>query len=204
MRTALYLILFFTLTSIGRADDLKPINLKFMLRGYCYAGSRPDKEALGGYGRSDNAPKRSTTQQSKSGSVTLLALPNETVPFAKSYRGFRLLLINGTKSELALSASDSRIPIIQEALDSKGQWRPIEYLPESWCGNSYHHVFLPPRHYWQFAAPAYTGKQRTRLRFVLQQPAPTYSNEFEGSVNPVQFKKKQGHKPTNLMDPYDE
>ncbi len=192
------------LIATGRADDLKPLNVKFMLRGYCYAGSRSDKHALGGFGSSDNAAKRITTQHSGTRSLALLALPDNIVSFNKSYRGFRLLLINGTKSEVAFAASDSRLPIIQEALDSKGRWRPVEYLPESWCGNSYHRVFLPARHYWQFAVPAYTGKQRSRLRFVLQQQRPIYSNEIEGSINPTQFTKKQGHTPTNLMDPYSE
>jgi hypothetical protein len=139
--------------------------------------------------------------------LTLSAQPDQTVPFARSYRGFRLLLINATNSEVAFSASDSRLPIIQEALDSRGRWRPIEYLPESSCGNSYHSVFLPARHYFEFAVPAYTGKQRSRLRFVLQREqrgTPIYSNEFEGSINPRQFSKKQGHRPSSLMDPYDE
>jgi hypothetical protein len=204
MKILLSVVLLAALISTGCADDLKPLNLKFMLRGYCYAGSRPDKQAFGGYGPSDNAPKRITTKLSSTRSLALLALPDESVPFGKSYRGFRLLLMNGTTSEVSLPASDSRLPIIQEALDSKGEWRPIEYLPESWCGNSSHRVFLPARHYWQFAAPAYTGKQRIRLRFVLQQQPPIFSNEIEGSINPAQFKKKRGHTPTDLMDPYSE
>jgi hypothetical protein len=187
MKIPLSLTSILLLTSIGRADDLKPINVKLMLPGCCYAGSRPDKAAPGGYGRSDNMPKRITSRQGKKDSVTLVALPNETIPFRKSNQGFRLLLINRTKSQATFSASDSRLPIIQEALDSKGRWRPIEYLPVSFCGNSDHRVFLPSEQYWEFAAPTYSGKQRTRLRFVLQQEHPIYSNEFEGSINSQQF-----------------
>jgi hypothetical protein len=190
-----------------KADDLKPLEVDYMLRGYCYAGGRADKSAIGGYGRSDNQPRKLNSRMGKSGTVTLMALPDQTVPFSRSYRGFRLRLINDTSSEVAFSASDSRLPILQEALDTRGRWRPIEYLPETWCGNSYHSVYLPARHYFEFAVPIYSGRQRTRLRFVLQREqggSPIYSNEFEGSINPRQFSKKQGHRPTGLMDPYDE
>lgn len=34
--------------------------------------------------------------------------------------------------------------------------------------------------------------------------SPLYSNEFEGSINPEQFTEKEGHNPTDLMDPYNE
>jgi hypothetical protein len=194
------------LTSLTLAAELKPVDAKFMLRGYCYAGSREDKKAFGGYGSSDNMPKRITNQPVKPGAVSLVALPDEVVPFAKSYRGFRLLLINGTKSEVAFYASDSQLPIVMEARDGTGQWRPIEYLPQSDCGNSFHHVFLPSHHYWEFTAPAYGGKTRVTLRFVFQEEKqkPIYSNEFEGSINPAQFSKKQGHTRAGLMDPYRE
>jgi len=191
----------------SRADDLKPVQVDYMLRGYCYAGGRLDNKAIGGYGRSDNQPKKLSSRRANASTVALLALPDQTIPFAKCYRGFRLLLINGTNSEVTFSASDSRLSIIQEALDARGRWRPIEYLPESWCGNSDHSVLLPARHYFEFAVPSYTGKQQTRLRFALQPAqgqAPIYSNEFQGSINPRQFSKRQGHRPTGLMDPYGE
>jgi hypothetical protein len=44
----------------------------------------------------------------------------------------------------------------------------------------------------------------TKLRFVLMGEKLVYSNEFEGSVNPEQFAIKQGHTPTNIMDPYND
>src|SRR5262249_40457908 len=153
--------------------ELKPLNSKVMLRGYCMAGSsREDDKALGGYGKSNNLPKELTDNHlATDGKISLVVLLTNTVPFANSHsamhRGFRLLLVNRTKSEASFEASDSRIAIVQEALDSRGKWRPIEYLPASWCGNSYHRVFLPTGHYWDFAAPQYVGTLRTQLRFVL-------------------------------------
>jgi hypothetical protein len=184
---------FFALVCLGTAfacfaDTLKPLNSKVMLPGNCFAGSRPDHKAPGGYGPSDNAPKVSRRKQvGKDETISLIALPEEVVPFGGTNRGFRLLLVNRTKSEVAFKATDSRLSLIREALDSNGQWRPIEYLPAVWCGNSYHRVFLPAQHYWEFITPVYTGTQKTKLRFVLQTKPPIYSNEFDGSINPEQF-----------------
>jgi hypothetical protein len=195
-------ILALALPALGAGDDLKPVDIKHMLPGYCHAGSRPDPKAIGGYGNSDNNPRRLTDKSiGTDGKVSLLALPDQAVPFGQSSRGFRLLLINRTKAEVAFPASDARLSIIQEALDSKGTWRPIEYLPRSFCGNSYHRVFLPRNAYWQFAPPSYSGPQKTKLRFVLQGQQPIYSNEFEGSINPEQFTKKQGHEPISRALP---
>lgn len=193
MKTLTAVILALALPVLGAGDDLKAVDIKYMLPGYCHAGSRPDPKAPGGYGSSDNNPRRLTDKSiGTDGSISLLAFPDQTVPFSQSSRGFRLLLVNRTRAEAAFPASDSRLAIIQEALDSTGKWRPIEYLPSSFCGNSYHQVFLPRNAYWQFAAASYSGSQKTKLRFVLQGKQPIYSNEFEGSINPEQFSEVQG------------
>ena len=186
-------ILALGLPALGAGDDLKAVDIKYMLPGYCHAGSRPDPKAPGGYGSSDNNPRRLTDKSiGTDGSISLLAFPDQAVPFGQSSRGFRLLLVNRTSSEAAFRATDSQLAIIQEALDSTGKWRPIEYLPRSFCGNSYHQVFLPRNACWQFAAPSYSGPLKTKLRFVLQGKQPIYSNEFEGSINPEQFTGMQG------------
>src|SRR5687768_170503 len=143
---------------IAHAEALTPLNTNVMLRGYCFAGSRPDKQALGGYGSADNLPKKLVnTRLGRANAISLLIVTNEVVPFGNAYRGYRLLLINRTRSEATFDASDSRLPIVQEALDENGKWRPVEYLPSSWCGNSYHRVFLPAGNYWQFVVPQYVG-----------------------------------------------
>ena len=184
---------------------LRELNVNYMLRGYCYAGSRiVDKNAAGGFGTSKNFPKAIgpglNVERDK---VYLLAKPDEETLFAEKYKGLQLLLINSTNAPVSFAASDSRLYIVQEALDKDGQWKPVEYLPSSWCGNSYHHVFLGANEYWEFAAARYMGTYRTKLRFRLDHDQiKIYSNEFEGSVNEGQFKIQQGHKPTSIMDPY--
>jgi hypothetical protein len=193
MKMILGFLLFATALGPGRAwadrvGKLEPLKVKFMLRGYCLAGSRVDPKALGGFGGSENWPQEATyTHKGVQGRLTLLALPERFVPFAEKYDGFRLLLINRTGKETAFQASDSLLSIVQEAKDPMGKWRPVEYIPSSWCGNSYHRVFLPNDRYWEFAAPRYSGPYRTKLRFVLKGEPDLVSNEFEGSVDPAQF-----------------
>jgi hypothetical protein len=125
------------------------------------------------------------------------------MPFAGG-PGMRVTLVNQTRDLLAFPASDSRLAIVQEAQDSAGTWKPIEYLPSSWCGNSHHRVFLAPNHFWTFPAPRYQGTILTKLRFamVLADGSQLHSNVFDGSVNPEQFTVKQGHAATNVMDSY--
>jgi len=205
-------VFFFAVAAMGQTiekPELKDLNVDFMLRGYFFAETRvQDQGALGGFASSDNLPKTIETNRSfPADSVSLIALPDEETVFAKEFKGIKVLLANTTKGQLQLSASDSRLYIIQEAVDSDGKWKPVEYLPSSWCGNSYHSVFLGPNEYWEFAGAKLTGKLKTQLRFRLQvsnrdKTKFIYSNEFEGSVNPKQFTVQQGHTPGSIMDPY--
>ena len=114
-----------------------------------------------------------------------------------------MILANDTGRRIAFPASDSRLSIVREALDPEGVWKPVEYLPSSWCGNSYHRVFLTDGKIWSFVAPVYRGSFETRMRFRLRaEDGQIYSNEFAGSVNLDQFSVRQGHEATSLMDPY--
>jgi hypothetical protein len=125
--------------------------------------------------------------------------------FAGKYRGCSLFLANGTNETVELAACDSRIPMIAEAYVN-GHWQPIEYLPSSWCGNSYHRVYLKPNQYWEFTVPRYNGKIKTRVRYRLALPNGTfvYSNEIAAGINKKQLTVKQGHSAVDMMDPYNE
>lgn len=172
------------------SSDLKPSESTSLIAGYSYAGSREDKTALGGYGGSANAPKKVTEQTPGiEGQITLVVLPPESVSLKEDHQGLRLLLINRTAKEAAFGASDSRLAIICEARDQIGAWKPIEFLQSSFCGNSFHHVYLPVGHYWEFQAPAYFGSMKTKLRYHLHDKQHIYSNEFDGSINPARFKE---------------
>lgn len=179
------------------------LEVDFMLRGYCYADSQfRDTEAAGGFGPCENSAHKVKRDLPGDG-LFLLAQPTEKTSFGGK-PGMQLLLVNRTDDTLKFFACDSRLNIIQEAQDQAGNWQPIEYLPSSFCGNSYHHVYLRPDYSWQFSAPRYRGTFATKLRFTmnLDDGSKLHSNEFEGSVNLAQFTTKQGHQATNIMDPY--
>ena len=217
MKKSLFAALFVALSVCTQGQEKRPptpledLNVEFMMRGYFFAGSRiQDEQALGGFGASVNYPKAIASDMAVSdGTISLIAKPDEGSIFAEKYKGLKVLLVNGTNKRIGFPASDSRLYIVQEALGVKGKWRPVEYLPSSWCGNSYHTVFLGPKEYWEFAAARYNGKFKTRLRFRMDwqktsaRKVVIYSNEFDGSVNSKQFTVQQGHKPTSIMDPYD-
>jgi len=175
--------------------SLERTSVDHRINGYYPAGSKvEDKNALGGFWESQNFPK--TIDQNmfvRQGEIFLVALPDEETVFNKKYKGMKLLLINATKEQVAFSASDSLLYIVQEALDQNSEWKTIELTPRSSCGNSRHNVFLGANEYWEFAAARYTGDFKTKLRFRLDmqkfksKQSPIYSNEFEGSINRKQF-----------------
>jgi hypothetical protein len=186
------------------AAELLPVNVLHMLSGYCHAGSRvEDSKAPGGYWASDNFPTIFEPQQELRQGEVYLTVDPLPAAFEQQHQGITLRLVNGTDRRVAFRASDSRLSIVQEAREDKGQWREIEYLPQSWCGNSYHRVFLDPGQCWTFAAPKYEGRLKTKLRFKLMvEEQAIHSEEFDGSINPEQFGVQRPHGGTDLMDPY--
>src|SRR5206468_8327520 len=109
------------------------VEVKVMTRANCLAGSVVnDPDAPGGFYRSPNNPKALPKElKVEEGKLQLIAEPETETSLGKR-KGMRLLLVNATKDRVAFPASDSRLSIVQEAKDAKGEWKPIEYLPSSW------------------------------------------------------------------------
>lgn len=170
---------------------LEKLSVNQMMRSHLNAGTRiPDEEAPGGFATSGNYPRDIPSGSDfESNAISLVVRPDEEAIYDEKYKGTKLLLINTTGKEEWFPALDSRLYIIQEAIDKDGKWKPIEAFPTSWCGNSYHRVRLGSKEYWEFSAPLYHGSFKTKLRFRLGQDerSAVYSNEFEGSVNRGQF-----------------
>lgn len=184
----------------------KAVNVNYMIRGYFYAGSSIiDTLAAGGFWESPNKPKTVTASFPFTAKGLQFIIDTTAITsFGKNYKGYKVYLINNSDTITAFTASDSRLSIIAEAY-VHGKWQAIEYLPSSWCGNSYHHVYIQPAQYWEFDAPAYTGSIKTKLRFKLVNGASTlYSNEIIAGINKGQLKEKQGHTQQGLMDPYND
>lgn len=182
-------IIVFGITVLGQRAPVGEYRADHMQASSIIAGSStPDPDAPGGFGSSNNYPRRAKGLDFTQDRISLVAEIGEGITYGE-YHGIRLLLANTTGAEVWFSATDSRLNIIQEAIDTDGNWKPIETLPASWCGNSFHRVRLGAGEYWQLAAPRYFGSFATKLRFKLEIDRNTsvYSNEFEGSVNRRQF-----------------
>ena len=185
---------------------LKKVNIGYMLRGYFNAASSiEDKEALGGFGGSGNVANKidKISYLPIEDKLSLFVDTTSCTELGDGYQGQNVYLINKTGNTLRFEASDSRLSIIAEAFYND-VWQPIEYLPSSWCGNSYHKVYLKDNEYWRFVVPRYSGRLKVKLRyrFEAEKERIYYSNEINSSVNKKQFSVKQGYSSQGLMDPY--
>ena len=199
-----------------------------MVRGYAYVSSPIKKQSKkqkrrvrrwesGGWGTSRNLPQKIQKRQPvTSNALTVVIDTIATVDTTGGYIAYPVYIYNTTGQAIEFDAQDSRLYMKTQALSTNGEWKDIEYLPGSWCGNSYHRVTLPNKQYWKVNTPCYAGDIKTRLRIELKYVDPTiksdkwedqktitiYSNEYTGNINPAQLWRKPGYTPYGLMDPY--
>lgn len=206
-KTILLFSTFLILCSNVYSQTKKDLNIDFMLRGNIYAKSSiEDSTALGGFGRSDNFPKKNNLENDFIESGLFLKIDTTKIQTINDkYNGYKLFIVNKSDSIVRLDASDSRLYVIAEVLYNN-EWKPTEYIPSSWCGNSYHKVFLKENEYWEFIVPKFSGKIKTKLRYTLliSNGMVIYSNEILTSFNKSQLTQKQGHNPEGIMDPYND
>jgi len=200
-------------TIAERKDTSTPLHINYMNRGHYYASSphRKDLEGAGGWAESENSSRKiqENNKFNKDRLVLLLDTSNRCT-WGQRFAGIKTFVVNSSANTIFFSAQDSRLYMKMQAMDKNGEWRDIEYLPSSDCGNSYHQVYLAPGEYWEFSTPLYYGRIKTKLRLqLLYKKSATnnvqeilYSNIIEGSINPGQFWRKQGYSPSGIMDPY--
>jgi len=83
-------------------------------------------------------------------------------------------------------------PLIMEAKDSAGNWRPIQERFIYMCGNGVGSIILPPEEIVLTSARIFKGTYQTDLRLTIGNNS---SKEFKGSINYRQFESmftKQG------------
>lgn len=192
---------------------LKTLNIDFMNRGYFYAYSTPkntESDYSGGWATSSNKPKKTIDKEFQNNLFAITIDTNIVDTFSTQFYGIKLFISNTTKDTIKFNAQDSRLYLKLQAQNNKGEWKDIEYLPSSWCGNSYHTVELEPNAFWNFTIPKYNGELQTKIRAQLKYIDSNnlkiekfiYSNEINGSVNLGQFWNKRTYYPNGLMDPY--
>lgn len=192
-----------------------PLHIDYMLRGYFEAYSSPDAHGRsvpsGGWGVSRNIPQK-IDRPFEAGRLQLVIDTTIADTFFGAYRGYPVYLVNLTRDTCRFDAEDSRLYLSTEVQGRDGVWRDIDYLPNSWCGNSYHTIDLEPGAYWRFTMPAFDGAIPVNLRLRLERKRPRraekpiflYSNVIRSRVNPAQFWNKRRYTPQGLMDPYNE
>ena len=209
---------FFSFAALGlmalaqTPGSLKPVDVNYMVRGYFHASSQGPGylEGYGGWGGSSNTPSTFVPTSGHT-AVEILVDTTSTVPLDSNYRGRSVVVRNNGPDTAFFPAQDSRLYMWTQALRTDS-FADIEYLPSSWCGNSYHTLFLAPGEEWHFVMPAYEGRKPTRMRLVLEYreafgsetERTVHSHTFPGGVNKGQFTQKQGHQPVGLMDPYND
>lgn len=100
---------------------------------------------------------------------------------------FSFEIINSTDSNYSIS-NDLGLPIIQEAKDENGEWKPIEY---SLLNGGHSTIELPKKSKIEIAAPRYRGNYETdlRLKIAIQKYGILTSETYKGRINYEQFKK---------------
>lgn len=198
-----------------QSTGLTPLNIDFMNRGYFYAYSSPkntEADLSGGWYSSSNKPQRIPEKQFPGHILAVTIDTTKVDTFQRRYPGYKLFISNRSPDTVTFNAQDSRLYMKLQALDKNGVWKDIEYLPSSWCGNSYHTIELEPDSFWEFTIPNYEGeipvKIRAELKYVDKADRKKvniiYSNIIRGSINPGQFWNKRPYYPNGLMDPYND
>jgi len=180
----------------------KKLDVRFQLRSYFSAGGA--STGLGGNFAGKTMPIRHKGKTKAGAGIRIVvSLPDPALRWS-GFQGKTIQVINTSGKAVVFDAQDSLLDIVHEALDSSGVWRQIEYMPRSWCGNSYHTLSLPAKSKWSLVAPVYTGDTPVKMRVRIVTPKGIVSSKvFHGSINAEQFdaSKKQGHQANNIMDP---
>ncbi|MDO6435328.1 WG repeat-containing protein [Flavitalea sp. BT771] len=200
--------------SLRSNSHLRTFNSDYMLRGYFYAYSSPNKNGeparSGGWALSKNIPRKIRDVPFGPDSLHLLIDTALTDTFSVDFRGYRVYLANTTGDTCWFPAEDSRLNCTTQAQGKDGSWKDIDYLPNSWCGNSYHKIALEPGAYWKFTMPQMDGAIAVNVRLQLEYLDPQhpkkkkvlYSNVIHGAINPAQLWNKRPYSPQGIMDPY--
>lgn len=127
--------------------------------------------------------------------------------YPKGY--FISYFINTSNITFKAERQDGSLMMIQEALNEKGEWSPIEFWVYSGCGNSYFNPLeLEPGHCVMVPIKKYSGSFKTKIRLKMKNNSSIYySTSFDGSIDPSQFKRESGqvngilyHGPANYFE----
>lgn len=191
-------------------NKVDTLNIDYMMRGYCYAYGLKEKKEFDEPNLNYPESIQRLSFFKKPEEIFLKYESSKPSKFYDNIAAHKLYLVNNSNESVSFASQDNRLYMRVQALDNNNNWRYIEYLPQSWCGNSYYSVTLQPGYFWSFDIPIYDGFFKTKMRIQLNgvlingKNINLYSNEFEGSINPGQYWRKVKYYPSGVMDPYNE
>lgn len=101
-------------------------------------------------------------------------------------QSYAVFVVNTTRDTLNIGYG-THLPIMLEALDKRGLWKPIEEKYVYFCGTGLGTLFLPPDEIVITYVPIYTGEYRTKLRLRYGR---VVSQTYTGSINLTQFESR--------------
>ncbi len=99
------------------------------------------------------------------------------------------VLIENTSTDTLTIGYGEYIPLIIEAVDSLGKWKPIQEPYTYFCGTGLTHTYIPPNQLLVTSCKLYSGKYLTKMRLAFGWRKFAYSNEFYGRMNYKQFEE---------------
>jgi hypothetical protein len=103
---------------------------------------------------------------------------------------YPVLIRNEGNETAVLEFTTLKFPIIQEALDNDGKWKPIEFVEPKpvVCNPGVSAHLLFPNNYMATSVIRYKGNFKTKIRVKIQNGRYNYySNEVTGYINRSQF-----------------
>lgn len=196
------------------SNGMKPLNIDSRMEATVRVGSPRlhPVQGLGGWSSSENHFEPYTSTNLRSGIHVIVSSPEASEEFPSSISR-EVQFINLEGDTLIASAQDSRLNTLIEAKNADGEWVPIQIYRGSWCGNSYHEVYLPTGNAWNWRIPEFEGGFETELRVAIygvmtwdngehSEPFTLYSEPYPGSINPAQFWRENMYSQRGLMHPY--
>jgi hypothetical protein len=109
----------------------------------------------------------------------------------KNVSAYPVLFFNNSGKKIPFCDTSLEVRMIQEAKDSDGKWKPIEFYNAIGQCYSDLNLLLAPKHYSAAAIIKYKGNFKTKLRVKYYDGKNAfYSNEITGSINRSQFDQK--------------
>ena len=106
--------------------------------------------------------------------------------YSLQYQSYPVIIENKTSDTLEIGYGEY-IPLIIEAKDQNGEWKPIQKPFVYFCGTGMPFYFLPPEEILITSCKIFDGDFKTTLRLVYGWEKQNYSNEFSGFIDEGQF-----------------